>query len=213
MSPAATAGYVARRELRIEAKSREATSWIVPVAAAVVLLVGLGAGPEPSLLQRLAPTAVWLVTLLATALVGVSTIRAEREEGCWTLLRSLASSGALMAGKAMGVWVQLAAAWLVTAAAAALALGMAWSLPAVAGGLVGTLGLAPVAVLVGVAIGDVTRRVGLALVLLLPLGMPVVLAGVELVGQGELRWLMLLTGYAALTWTVTWVVFPPLSEE
>lgn len=213
MSSAATAGHVAGRELRIEAASREATSWIVPVAAAVVLLVGLGAGPERTLLQGLAPTAVWLVTLLATALVGVSTIRAEREEGCWTLLRSVASTETLMAGKAMAVWVQLAAAWLVTAAAAALALDMAWSVPAVAGGLVGTLGLAPVAVLVGVAIGDVTRRVGLALVLLLPLGLPVVLAGVELIRQGELRWLMLLAGYAALTWTVAWVVFPPLSEE
>lgn len=213
MTPGRSALLIAGRELRLEAIGREATSWILPVAAGVILLIGLGAGPERGVLEGLAPTAVWLVMLLATALLGVSTVRAEREEGCWILLGSVASSGSLMVGKAMAVWVQLLLAWLVTAVAAAVALRMSWSVLTVAGGVVGTLGLAPVALLVGAAIGDVTRRVGLALVLLLPLGLPVLLAGVQLVGSAHLRWMGLLAGYAAVTWTVTWALFPPLTEE
>lgn len=213
MSSLAATARIAGRELAIEAAGREATSWLLPVTAAVILLVGLGAGPDRSLLAGLAPTAVWVVTVLAAALLGVSTIRAERDEGCWSLLRGMVPEGALLAGKALAVWCQLAVGWLLTAAAAAVALSLPWSLIAVAGGLVGTFALAPMAVLVGCAVGDVTRRVGLALALLLPLAVPSTLAGVQLMAAPALRWLVLLTAHAVLTWVAAWVVYPALAEE
>lgn len=213
MSVMAATAAVARRELRLELAGREASSWLLPVAAAVVLLVGLGAGPDRALLAGLAPTAVWVVTVLAAALLGTSTIRAERDEGCWTLLRGLVPETAVMAGKAVAVWVQLSVGWLLTAAAAAVALSLSWSAVAVAGGLVGALGLAPIAVLVGCAVGDVTRRAGLALALLLPLAVVPVLGGVQLMAEPAGRWLALMAGYAVLSWLVAWVTYPAVVEE
>lgn len=212
MSALAATAHVARRELRLEVVGREATSWVLPMAAAVVLLVGLGAGPDRALLAGLAPTAVWVVTVVTAALLGVSTIRAERDEGCWTLLQGMVPQTAVMAGKAAAIWMQLAVGWLLTAGAAAVTLTLSWSPVAVAGGLLGTLGLAPVAVLVGGAVGDHTRRAGLALALLLPLTVAPVLAGVQLLSDPAFRWVALLAGYAALTWVAAWATYPAVVE-
>ena len=213
MSPPVACWHVARRELALEARTRESAGWLVPVGAAVVLLVGLGAGPDRELVTGLAPTAVWLVVVLATALVGVSTVRAERDEGCWWLLRGMVPDGAVLVGKLVAAWLLLASGWLLTAGAAAAVLSLPLTAMGTAGGLLGTLGLATVAVLVGCALGDVTRRVGLALVLLLPLSVPLLLAGVQLMTTGGARWLVLMAGYDAVVLAAAWATFPALAEE
>ncbi len=54
--------------------------------------------------------------------------RGEKEEGCWDLLRGLAASGTLLAGKLVATWLWLVTTWALSAALVVVALGVPLSL-------------------------------------------------------------------------------------
>ena len=206
---------VARRDVAVEAAGRDGVSVAAPFVVAALLLAGIGFGPAPDVLRAVAPAVAWLVTLLAAAPLARGVAAAERDEACWDLLRGLVSPTALLTGKAAALWL-----WLVLTWAAASVLGVALfdvglSAGALAGGVLGTLGLALVTAAFAVAVAAGPRRGGLLAGLILPAGLPVLLGGAQLATPGvpPAPWLALLAAYDAVIAVAAWALFPILMEE
>lgn len=207
---------VARRELDIEAASRDLAVTVAPFVAATLLLAGLAFGPAPDRLAATAPGVVWLAVLFAAASMAGHVAAAEEADGCWDLLRAMVTPAGLLAGKLAALWLWLAATWAGAAMLAVVLFDAAMPAAGVAAGLLGTLGVAAVTVVLGVVVRGQRRRAGMLAVLLLPAGLPALLAGVAAATPGTpgpVRWLALLVAYDALAVALAWAVFPALLEE
>lgn len=203
------------REVALEAAGREAVAVVPPFVLATVLAVGLGFGTAPEIATAVSPGLPWLVVLFAAVPLAHGVAAAERDEGCWDLLRALVLPGALLAGKLGALWLMLAATWGLAAVLAAVASGAGLAAAALPAGLLGTLGLAAVVVIFGVVLAGAERGSGLLTVLLLPVGVPALLAGTQAatLGAEPLPWLSLLAAYDLVVLAVAWAVFPVLLEE
>jgi heme exporter protein B len=205
---------VLRRELAVQRASREALVTVPPFVLAAVLLVGLGAGARLDALRVVSPALTWLLVLSAGVVLARAVRAAEQEDDAWDLLRALVRPGALLAGKLAALWLQLAATWAVAALLAAAALGASWRLAGLAGGALGTLGVAADLVVVGVLLGGTARRAGLLGVLVLAAGVPVLLAGTSAATAGDpVPWLVLLAVHDVLAVTLASALVPVLLEE
>ena len=204
-----------RRELRLEAAGREATTTVLPFVLAAVLLAGLAMGPSRDVLEAVAPGVIWLVVLFAAPALARSVAAAERDEGAWDPLRGLVPPVALLAGKIGGLWLHYLVTWGVAAALVTIMFPAPMPWPGLVAGPVGTLGLAALTVAFGVLLVGARRRAGLLAVLLLPLALPVLLAGVTMgtPGQDHMPWTVLLVGYDVLVLVTVWAVHPALLEE
>jgi heme exporter protein B len=206
---------VAARDVRVEWSGREAATVVVPLVAAVILLAGLGFGPRPDVLSAVAPGLSWLVVLFAAIPLTRGVAAAERAEGCWDLLRALVTPTSLLAGKMLALWLWLTAAWAIATALSLVLLNAAVAPAAALAGPLGALGLAAVTVTFGTVLASVEGRAGLLAVLLLPAGLPALLAGTQAAtpGVAALPWLAVLTAYDLIALSVAWAVFPLLLEE
>ena len=206
---------VLRREAAIERASREVLTTTLPLAAAFVVLAGLAFGPAPQALARTAGGTVWLAVLVATVPVARALLSAELAEDAWDVLRGLTTPGSLYAGKLVGVWVALGLVWAVAISLTAVLFDVRPPPAALGAGVLGTLALASLTTAVGVLVASGSRRRGLLPALVLPAGLPALLAGAQLTTPGVpiLPWTMLLVAYAAVLVTASWAVFPALLEE
>lgn len=215
MSVARQAVLLAGREIALELAGRAVASTAVPFVTALVVLAGLGFGPRSGVLAATAPGLVWLVVLVAAMPLAPGVAGAERRDDCWDLLRALTRPAALLLGKAAAVWLWLLGCWALASVLVGALLAAPWRPVALAGGVLGTLGVATSIVVLGVLLPDGAQRPGLLAVLLLPGAVPVLLAGTQIatVGVPAAPWLALLAVYDAVTLTVAWAVFPTLLED
>lgn len=206
---------VAARDVRVEWSGREALTIVLPLAVAIVLLAGIGFGPRPDVLAAVAPGLPWLVVLFAAVPLTRGVAAAERAEGCWDLLRCVVQPVALLAGKVLALWMWLTAVWVIAAVVSVAVLNAPVSAAAVAAGPLGALGVAAVTVTFGALLAGVEGRSGLLAVLLLPAGLPALLAGAQAgtPGVAAVPWLAVLAAYDLIVWSVAWAVFPLLLEE
>lgn len=211
----AQAWAVLRRELAVERAGRDGLVTVAPYVLAAVLLLGLGAGARLDVLGPVAPALVWLLVLTAAAPLARGVRAAEQDDQAWDVLRALARPQALLVGKTAALWLQLALAWALAAGLSIAALGARLPVAAVLAGLLGTLGLAADVVLLGMLLGGTTRRSGLLAALVLPAGVPQLLAGTQVGEPGSpvLPWLALLVVVDALALVLAWVLLPVLLEE
>jgi heme exporter protein B len=206
---------VLRREFAVERAGREAAVTTLPFVAAFVVLAGLAFGPSPRDLAVTGPGTVWLAVLVATVPLSRTVAGAEVAEESWDALRGLVRPGALFAGKLIAGWVALALTWLVAGGLVVVLFGLPVSPQAFYGGALGCLALAALTTGFGVLTASGPRRRGLLAALLLPAGLPALLAGTQLASTNGsvLPWAVLMTLYAAVVGTAAWAVFPALLEE
>lgn len=208
------AWLVLRRELRLEAAGREAALATVPYVLLVLLLVGLGLDRRADLLEPVAATVVWIVVLTTAVPLARLVAAVEHADGTWELLRGLTRPLPLVAGKVAALWLALVATWLVTAATATVVLGVGWTALGLLSGVLGVLGLALNTTALGLLLGPGTRRAGLLGALLLPTGVPPLLAVTRIAeGAPAAPWLVLLLAYDAVLVTTLWALTPLLLEE
>lgn len=209
------AWLVFRRELAIEKASRHTLATVAPYVAVLILLAGLAFGPRPDVLTTVAPGLVWLVVLVTAVPLATTVAVAEQQDDAWDLLRGLTSASTLLTGKLAAVWAWLLAAWGLATVLAVGVLNATIGVGAVAGGLVGTAGVAAVTVLLATLLPAGSRRPALLAVLLLPATLPALVAGTQAATGGvrALPWLALLVVFDLLTLTVTWAVYPAVLED
>ena len=203
-----------RRDLRVALGTAEALGSVLPFVAAGVLLGGLVVGPDPAQTARAAPALVWLLVLLAAVLLARLVAAAERDEDTWDLLRGLVRPGALFAAKATVLWLGLAATWGAATLISVVVLGGPLGAAGVVAALAGTVGVAAVTTVFGTLLGASARAAGLLAALVLPAGLPALLAGTQAaLAPAPWPWLLLLVAYDTVVVAAAWAVFPSLLEE
>jgi heme exporter protein B len=215
MTPTGQAMAVLRRELAIERAGREIVTTALPLTAAFVVLAGLAFGPAPRDLVNAAGGTVWLAVLVATVPAARALLSAELTEDAWDLVRGLTTPASLYAGKLLAVWAALGTVWVLALGLVVVLFDLRPPAAALGAGVLGTLALASLTTAVGVLVASSVRRRGLLPALVLPAGLPALLAGAQLTTPGVpvLPWVVLLASYAAVLLTGSWAVFPALLEE
>lgn len=183
MSLLADAVALARKDLLVEVRARQAIASAVALAGIALVLVGLAVGPDPDRLRALAPALVWIALLYAAIAVAERLEQIDRFDdafaGLWLVL---ADRRSIYVGRVLSLATVLGLLQLAIWAAAALLLDLPLRLEAVA--------LIPLAALTAVAastvsalilalVADADHRPLLLPVALLPLLVPTFLAGVQ----------------------------------
>lgn len=208
---------VVRREMRVLVLSPETTIVTVSFVLAAVLLAGLAFGPVPATLAAVGPGTIWLVVLLSAAPQARDVAASERDEGTWDLLRGLVRPTDLLVGKCLALWLRLMLTWTGTALLVAALFDLRLPASAWPAAALGTLGLTAVTVALGVMVAGARAGGGGALLttLILPLSLPILLAGTMLttpdLSVGP--WFLTLVGTDAMLLVAVWATFPMLLEE
>ncbi len=193
------------RDLRLAIRAGGGFGLALAFFLIAVTLIAFGIGPDPALLARIAPGALWVAALLACLLSLDRLFAIDAEDGSLDLLAT-----APLPPESIAL-AKAAAHWLTTGLPVTLAaplLGLLLSLPAQGYGwlclslLVGTPALSLIGTF-GAALTLPVRRGGLLLsILVLPLYVPTLIFGAEIArrgaeGQGVVTPLLLLAGITA----------------
>ena len=183
MSLIADVIVLARKDLLVEVRARQAIATAVAVAAIALVLVGLAVGPDPDRLRALAPALVWIALLYASIAVADRLDRIDRSDdafsGLWLVL---ADRRAIYVGRVVSLAIFLAVLQFTLWIAAALLLDLPLDLEALALvplAALSALAAATASSLVMALVADVSHRPLLLPVALLPLLVPTFLAGVQ----------------------------------
>jgi heme exporter protein B len=213
------AAALARKDLLLEWRGRETITAMGVFALLVVLLLGFVLGSEPAR----APAILW-VALGFAAMLGVArpTQMEVEQQALETLLLYPGSREHIYWGK----WAALSAFLTALLAVLLPMLGLLFNLdlwtrlPALLGvGLLGIVGLAAVGTLFAALIIHVRGRELLMPLLLLPVVLPVILAGVRLTEtvltgtSGGRIWLGLLAAFDLVLLLVAPILFEVVMEE
>ena len=183
MSLFADAMALARKDLLVEVRARQAAASAVALAGIALVLVGLAVGPAPDRLRALAPALVWIALLYAAIAVAERLERTDRSDdafaGLWLVL---ADRRSIYVGRVLSLSTVLELLQLAIWGVAAFLLDLPLRPEAIA--------LVPLAALTAVTaasasalvlalVADATHRPLLLPVALLPLLVPTFLAGVQ----------------------------------
>lgn len=223
MSLVGDAWLVARKDLRIEARSRVGLQQIVPFGVIVLVLFAFALDPDRGLLPRLAPGLFWIAVLLASLLAVGRSFGIEEANGARDGLRlSGLDGGAIFLGKAAAVAAQLVALEVVLGVGIVVlydveprGIGLLG-----AAALAATVGLAATGTVYGALVAGVRARETLVPLLVLPVVVPVMLGGTRAfeaaldgVPTEGWPWVQLLTAFAVLAVTIGTAAFGALLEE
>lgn len=183
MTLLADAVALARKDLLVELRARQALASALALAAIALVVVALAVGPDTGRLRELAPALVWTTLLYATIAVAERLDRIDRADdavaGLWLVL---ADRRSMFLGRVLSLATVLALLQLAVWAAAVVLLDLPMS-PGTAilvplAGLTAVTAAAATA-LVQPLVADASYRPLLLPVALLPLLVPTFLAGVQ----------------------------------
>lgn len=174
---------LARKDLVVEFRARQAMASAVALAGIALVLVGLAVGPDPVRLRALAPALVWIALLYAAIAVADRLERIDRSDdafaGLWLVL---ADRRSIYLGRVLSLSTVLGLLQLATWGIAAFLLDLPLRPEMLA--LVPLSALTAVTAAAGSAltlalVADAAHRPLLLPVALLPLLVPTFLAGVQ----------------------------------
>lgn len=222
---------IARKDLRIEWRSKVATTQVLPFALLVLLLFAFALDPDRGVLKQATPGLYW-VAILFTAVIAVQRAFAiEVADGNLDALRlSGLDPAGLFLGKVAALSVQMLALEVVLVAGVIVLYDAVvdWSrLPlTIAICLAATVGMAAAGTLYGALSAGIRGRESLLPLLLLPVLAPVLIGATRgfesaldlgLANQRDLaegwQWTGLLTVFALVYLAIGLVAFGPLLEE
>jgi heme exporter protein B len=187
------AWLMARKDLRVEWRSRVALNQILPFAAITMVLFAFAVdrlpaapGETDTVLVQLAPGLASLGTVFSLLLLVQRTFAVETEDGALDALRAAGvDAAAVFWGKTLALWIQLAvlSALLLGTAVVIYGIEVRWSgvVLLVATWLTATFGLAAVGTLYGGLAAGARGRETLLPLLLLPVVAPVLIGATRAV--------------------------------
>jgi heme exporter protein B len=222
------AWLIAKKDLRIERRSRILTNQVLPFAGVTMIIFGFALDANTDVLELVAPGLVWLATMFSLLLLVQRAFAVEGDDGALDAMRVAGvDARAIFLGKAIGLVVQLLVLEVVLLFAAVVLYGETIPLSGIVL-LVTTLisatcGLAAVGTLYGgLAAGSKGRETLLPL-LTLPAVAPVLIGATRAVesafgtGAAELsdgwQWVSLLTVFAVAFGVGGALAFGPLIDE
>ena len=222
-----TAVLTARKDLRIEMRSRVLANQVLPFALIVMVMFAFALDSD-AVLQRVAPGLVWLAAVFSTLFMVARSFAVETADGAMDQIRSsgISLTGVFL-GKMLALFAQLLAlvALLVAAAVVLYRAEISWGggvlLVTTAG--TATCGLAAVGTLYGGLAAGTKGRETLLPLLLLPVVAPVLIGatrsteaafGTNGIATSEgWPWSGLLAVFAVLFTVAGAIAFGPLIDE
>ncbi len=108
MSAWRIATLIARKDLRIEQRSRVLTNQVVPFAGVTMVIFAFALDANTDVLERVAPGLVWLATMFSLLLLVQRTFAVEADDGALDAMRVAGvDARAIFLGKVLGLSVQL----------------------------------------------------------------------------------------------------------
>jgi len=226
MSTLRSALLIARKDLLVEARSRELAYTTLFFAVACVLVFSFAFVSEGKAIDGAAAGILWVaVAFSGTLALGRAFERERQSETLRALLLAPAERTAVYLGKLAGLLVLMAAVEIVIVPVIGLLfaapIGRApWLLAALLGA--GTLGFAGVGTLFAAMLVRAHSRDVLLPVLLYPITVPVIIAGVRGTGaifaaepnfDAAVAWLSMLVFFDAVFVTLALWTFAPVMEE
>lgn len=217
------AGVIARKDLRIEVRGRNAVGTLLPFAATVLVAFGFAFGPGRDVLQRTAPGLLWMALLFSAVMASRRSYQTETEDGALEgLLLAPIDKAAIFLGKAAAVTVELFALIVAVLALVVVLFDLSLGSPLLmlSAFVLGVVGLAVVGSMFGVVAESARTREAVFPMLVLPLVAPVLIAGVratDLAAAGRssevVSWLGLLAAFDVVFASVGVLVFGSLLED
>lgn len=174
---------LARKDLLVEVRARQALASALALAGIALIVVGLAVGPGPERLRELAPALVWTALLYAAVAVAERFDRIDRSDdalvGLWLVL---VDRRAIFLGRVLSLSIVLGLLQLAIWAGAAILLDLSITPAALALvplAAITALTAASATALVQPLVADANHRPLLLPVALLPLLVPTFLAGVQ----------------------------------
>ncbi len=221
------AALTARKDLRIEMRSRVLTNQVLPFALIVLVMFAFALDSD-AVLQRVAPGLVWLATVFSMLFMVARSFAIETADGALDRLRSsgVTQSGVFI-GKMVALIVQLLVlvVLLVGAAVVLYRAEISWdaSVLLVTTAVTATCGLAAVGTLYGGLAAGTKGRETLLPLLLLPVVAPVLIGATRsteaafgtngVVTSEGWPWCGLLAVFAVLFTVAGAIAFGPLIDE
>ena len=217
------ATLVAGKDLRIELRSQVTTQQVAPFAILVLILFGVALDPDRGILSRASSGLFWVAVLFCSLLAIQRAFTIEAADGGRDMLRlSGLDPAGIFLGKALAIFVQLAALEVVLAVGVVLMYGTdVDGIPLLAATCVAaTAGLAAAGTLYGVLAAGLRVRETLLPILLRPVLAPVLIGATKAfeaalggVAADGWPWCGLLVTFALLYTIFGTLAFGPLLEE
>jgi heme exporter protein B len=212
------------KDLRIEARSRVALSQVVPFGVVALILFAFALGPDRTQMARGAPGLFWVAVLFCSVLAVQRSVSVESADGARDGLRlSGLDPAGLFLGKTAAIAAELLVLEAVLAVGVVLLYGVHIATPwlIVVSCLLGGIGLAATGTLYGALSAGLRVRETLLPFLLLPIAVPVLLAGTRIwqaalasgVAGHATPWLRLLVVFDAVYVALGVVVYGPIVES
>ena len=214
-----------RKDLQIEFRTKETLASLLLLGLLTLVVLSFAFDPASELRTEAAPGALWVAVIFAGVLGLNRSFLAERENECMQgLLLCPVDRGTIYLSKTLGNFIFMMVAHLMIVPIFVfffnlpMTLGIGGVFLALA---LGVLGFAAVGTLfAAVAVRTRAREVMLPL-LLLPLVVPIFIAGVKVTGQllagkplaDVAPWLNLMVGFDVIFLVVGWLVFEYAVEE
>lgn len=214
---------VLRKDLLVEVRSKRVLSTSVVFALLVVVAFAFGFAKSVADLRVLGRGALWIAFVFAGTISVTQAVTAEnRDSAIDGLLLAPVDRTAIYFGKVASNTIFVASVSLLTLVATTVFLNYrppASMLAALTGTiLLASLGFASVGVVLALLAARSDLRTSLVPILLVPLVVPVLLAGVELtrllaVGGDPSAWVRLLVGYTGILLLAGMLVFETVVED
>ncbi|CAN5537387.1 hypothetical protein BH20ACT2_BH20ACT2_20060 [soil metagenome] len=217
------AALMAGKDLRLELRSRVATTQVAPFALLVLVLFAFALDPDRGILERATAGLFWVAVLFSSLLAIQRAFTVESGDGVRDALRlSGLDPAGIFLGKAGAVVVELLALEVLLAVGVVVLYNASLSgaVLLVATCLVATAGLAAAGTLYGVLAAGLRVRETLLPLLLLPVVAPVLIGATQAfeaalggVTTEGWPWVNLLGVFAVIYTALGVVAFGPLLEE
>lgn len=211
------------KDLRIEARSRQTLGLVAVLGVLIVVVLGLGLGPQQVASGMAATAVLWVAYLFGGVLCFEKTMAVERHDGALAgLMLAPIDRGVIYAGKLLSnLALMLALALIVTPVAVVM---FGFDLSAAPLGFVaimagGFVGFAAIGTLFAAAVSSTRSQSGLLAIVVFPVSLPLVIVTTQMMmrlfGDGEplgATGLTVLIAFDAVYLVVSWLVFELILE-
>jgi heme exporter protein B len=214
-----------RKELRVEMRTKQTLSSLLLLSVLILVVLSFAFDPRSEIRPLAAPGALWVAVIFAGVLGLNRSFLSERENDCmYGLLLCPVDRGTIYLGKAIANFLFMLTAQALVLPVFVFFFNVTISAPfaGVVGSLVlGLLGFAALGTLfAAMSVRTPAREVMLPL-LLLPLVVPLFIAGVKVTERGlagkpiadVAHWLHMMIAFDAVFLVVGWVAFEYVVEE
>lgn len=214
---------VSGKDLRIEARSRQTLGLVVVLGVLIVVVLGLGLGPQQVASGMAATAVLWVAYLFGGVLCFEKTMAVERHDGALAgLMLAPIDRGVIYAGKLISNLVLMLALALVVTPVAVVMFGFDLSaapfgFAAIMAG--GFIGFAAIGTLFAAAVSSSKLQGGLLALVVFPVSLPLVITSTQMMmrlfGEGEplgMTGISVMVAFDAIYLVVSWLVFELILE-